>query len=352
MEFGMQFFPCVEPEEKSASQYFNESLELVGLADEYGYTHVRTVEHYFHPYGGYSPNPIVFLSAAAQVSKKARIVTGAVLPVFNNPLKLAGEIGMLDGLSNGRLEVGVARAFVPEEFRHFKVGLNESVARFDEGMEQLVLLLEQENVTHNGKFHDFENVTSLPRPVQEPRPQFWTAAFATPESFEKAGRAGNWIMGIPIAGGQMADLLGIYREAWNSAGHKHRPRCMLAFHMFCHEDREEAKNLARAPVKKYFDMLVDSASSWIDGEASDDYKGYGKLIEALKKEDLDTQMEKCSAWVGTPDDIVEIAHEYDRQCGGFDDASLQVNFTTLPHDAAVASVKLFGEKVISRFEKD
>ena len=130
---GCNFFPCVEPEEKSASQYFGECLELVGLADRYGYSHIRTVEHYFHPYGGYSPNPIVFLSAAAQISKKARIVTGAVLPVFNNPLKLAGEIAMLDGLSNGRLEVGIARAFVPEEFRHFKVELNESVARFDEG---------------------------------------------------------------------------------------------------------------------------------------------------------------------------------------------------------------------------
>ena len=30
MEFGMQFFPCVEPEEKDASQYFSECLELVG----------------------------------------------------------------------------------------------------------------------------------------------------------------------------------------------------------------------------------------------------------------------------------------------------------------------------------
>ncbi|MGA0315457.1 MAG: LLM class flavin-dependent oxidoreductase [Alphaproteobacteria bacterium] len=348
MEFGMQFFPCVEPEEKSASQYFGECLELVGFADRYGYSHIRTVEHYFHPYGGYSPNPIVFLSAAAQISKKARIVTGAVLPVFNNPLKLAGEIAMLDGLSDGRLEVGIARAFVPEEFRHFKIELNESVARFDEGVEQLILLLENENVSHLGRFHDFENVTSLPRPVQKPRPQFWTAAFATPDSFEKAGRAGNWIMGIPIAGGQMAELLGIYREAWKSAGHKHEPRCMLAFHMLCHENREEAKDLARAPIKKYFDMLVDSASSWIGGETSDDYKGYGKLIEALKKEDLDSQMEKCSAWVGTPKDIVEIAHEYDRQCGGFDDASLQINFTTLPHAAAKKSVQLFGEKLVSQ----
>ena len=32
-------------------------------------------------------------------TQKARLLTGAVLPAFNNPLKLAGEIGMLDAIS-------------------------------------------------------------------------------------------------------------------------------------------------------------------------------------------------------------------------------------------------------------
>jgi alkanesulfonate monooxygenase SsuD/methylene tetrahydromethanopterin reductase-like flavin-dependent oxidoreductase (luciferase family) len=89
MEFGIQFFPDVNPDEKPADQYWQESLYLTGLLDELGYTHVRTVEHYFKSYGGYSPNPIVFLSAAAQRTKQARLITGAVLPIFNHPIKLA-----------------------------------------------------------------------------------------------------------------------------------------------------------------------------------------------------------------------------------------------------------------------
>jgi len=110
MEFGISFFPNVGPEEKSGQDYWGEELSLVDLCDPLGYTHVRTVEHYFHPYGGYSPNPIVFLTAASQRTKNARLVTGAVLPVFNNPLKLAGEIAILDAISGGRLDVGMARA--------------------------------------------------------------------------------------------------------------------------------------------------------------------------------------------------------------------------------------------------
>ena len=163
MEFGLQYFPCVGPDQKSGQQYFDECLRLTEYADTYGYSHVRTVEHYFHPYGGYSPNPIVFLSALSQRTQKARIVTGAILPVFNNPLKLAGEIGMLDAICGGRAEIGFARAFLPHEYERFNIDLDESVARFDEGMEQIDLLLTGENVSHDGEFHSFRNVTSLPR---------------------------------------------------------------------------------------------------------------------------------------------------------------------------------------------
>ena len=186
MQVGIQFFPDIGPEVKSARDYWQEALVLVGLCDRYGYTHVRAVEHYFHPYGGYSPNPVVFLAAAAQMTKRARLITGAVLPAFNNPLKLAGELAMLDALCDGRLDIGFARAFLPHEFARFGVKLDESRARFDEGVEQVRLLLEQENATSEGRFHSFRNVTSLPRPTQQPRPPFYVAALATKESFERA----------------------------------------------------------------------------------------------------------------------------------------------------------------------
>ncbi|MBV8423733.1 MAG: LLM class flavin-dependent oxidoreductase, partial [Candidatus Eremiobacteraeota bacterium] len=135
MEFGVQFIPDVKPEEKPADVYFAEALQLCEDAEALGFTHVRTVEHYFHYYGGYSPNPIVFLSAVAQRTKRMRLVTGAVIPAFNHPLKIAGEVGMLDGISGGRLDVGFARAYLPHEFRRFGVSPNESVARYREGIE-------------------------------------------------------------------------------------------------------------------------------------------------------------------------------------------------------------------------
>src|SRR5439155_19572904 len=125
MQFGVQFFPDVRPEEKSGEQYFQEALDLAEEADRLGFSHVRIVEHYFHHYGGYSPNPIVFLAAAAQRTRRTRLVTRAVLPAFNPPLKLAGEIPMLDALSRRRPHVGFAAAFLPPELPRSRVSPDE-----------------------------------------------------------------------------------------------------------------------------------------------------------------------------------------------------------------------------------
>jgi len=348
MEFGIQFFPDVGPAEKSGRQYWQEALELVSLCDELGYGHVRTVEHYFHPYGGYSPNPIVFLTAAAMRSRKARLVTGAVLPIFNHPLKLAGEIGMLDAISEGRLEVGFARAFLPHEFARFNVSVNESRARFEEGLEQVRRLLEEENVTLEGRFHSFRNVTSLPRPTQKPRPPFWIAALATPESFTAAGAAGHSIMAIPLAGGKMKELLALYREAWRKAGHQGRGRVMLAFHMLCCETREEAVRIAREPLNRYLETLVAAASDWTEGLNSKDYPNYDKIIAGLREETFESQVEKGAAWVGTPDSIVEQIRAYQALVGGFESASMQVNFNLVSLEDAKRSMRLFAREVMPK----
>ena len=339
MEFGIQFFPDLGPGEQSGANYWSEALHLVGLCDELGYTSVRTVEHYFHPYGGYNPNPIVFLSAAAMLTKKARLNTGAVLPTFNNPLKLAGEIGMLDAISGDRSEVGFGRAFLPHEFAHFKVSLDESRARFEEGVEQVRGLLEEEYVTAEGKFHSFADVTSLPRPAQPPRPPFWIAAVGSPESFARAGRNGYGIMAIPMAGGQMAELTGIYRENWQSAGHPGRGLVMMAFHWLCHPNSAEAANLARGPLNRYL-------KTWAEGVNSADYPGYDKIVAALRQETFESQVAKDAAWVGSPADIIEQVRECDRLIGGFEITSLPVDFNTVSLQDAVVSMRLFANGVV------
>jgi alkanesulfonate monooxygenase SsuD/methylene tetrahydromethanopterin reductase-like flavin-dependent oxidoreductase (luciferase family) len=347
MQFGVQFFPNFRPQDKSAAEYFAQSLDVAEEAETLGFTHARSVEHYFERYGGYSPNPIVFLAAAAQRTKKMRLVTGAVVPAFNNPIKLAGEIAMLDAISQGRFDVGFARAFLPHEFRRFRISPDESVARFREGLEQVDLLLTQENVSHHGQFHAFDNVTSLPRPTQKPRPKFYIASTRTPDSFEFAGRAGHALMSIPI--GPLKDLLPIYRKAWREAGHPGDGEVMIAFHMFCHEDARLAREIPRRQFEDYFVALFESAGEWTQGMASKDYRGYDDSIGRMKNFTLETQIEARGALVGTPDEIKTIIRGFETSIGKFEHASLQINFGTLDIAEAQKSMRLFAREVMPAF---
>ena len=130
----------------------------------------------FPPYGGYSPNPLIFLAAASQRTRTMRLVTGAVLPVFNHPLKLAGEIGMLDAISGGRLDVGFARAFLPHEFRRFGISPDESHARFARASSRSIAADLRAGDPPSGAFIRSRTSRRCRARRQQPRPKFYVAA--------------------------------------------------------------------------------------------------------------------------------------------------------------------------------
>ena len=346
MQFGLNFFPCVDPAEKPAAPYFREAMHLCSLTDELGYTHIRQVEHYFKPYGGYSPNPLTFLTAAAMCTRNTRLITGAVLPAFNHPLKLAGEIGMVDGVSGGRLEVGFARAFLPHEFAQFGVSLDESRRRFAEGLSQITLLLTDENVSAQGEFHSFKNVTSLPRPTQKPHPPFWIAATTTPETFAFAGKHGCRLMGIPLEPDRMRGLISTYREAWRAAGHPGSGHVMNTFFMCCMPTRAEAMDVGLGPCNGHLRGLADASREWLTGASTKDYPGYDKMIAQVTSDTAESQVEKGSAWIGTPADIIEMIDAYNSKVGGIDSASLHFTPSNMPVEQAERSLRLFSREVM------
>ena len=350
MQFGAQFFPAIDPAETPANQYFRDSLAIADEGEKLGLTHARIVEHYFHPYGGYSPNPLLFLAALSQRTTTMRLITGAVLPIFNNPLKLAGEIGMVDAMSNGRLDVGFARAFLPHEFRRFGISPDESYARFEEGIEQITLLLTQENVSHKGRFHSFDNVTSYPRPTQKPRPKYFIAATTTAETFEFAGRNGYSLMAIPL-GLKLVENIKVYRQAWRAAGHPGNGEAMIAFHMFCHEDARLAREIPRKSFDMYYRLIFEASQDWTAGTSSKDYKGYDTLVAKLKELTLENQIEGGGALVGTPDEIKKIVQHNIDLYGEFEHASLQINFGSIGYDDARRSLRLFCREVLPAFSK-
>jgi natural product biosynthesis luciferase-like monooxygenase protein len=351
MEFGINFFSSVRQEQKSAAQYFDEALRLSALADELGFSHVRTVEHYFRPYGGMTPSPIVFLAAAAARTKRIRLVTGAVIPIFNHPIKLAGELAMLDNISGGRLTVGFARAFLPEEFEAFQRSMDESRARFEGGLEAVRRLWTESEVVYEDAFYKFGPVTSSPRPLQQPHPPIMVAAIGTRASFEWAGRQGYGLMVVPYLSKfeDLAAKMQTYRRTF-AAHHPDTaiPPVQMSLHLHVADTPAQAVAEATGPMHQYIAVFRESAAAW-EGRSSKDYAGYAQVIGELDSINMDRIMREGRALIGSPESVArQIRHIGD--VFGDVEPSFSVLWGNFGYEPTERSVRLFAQEVMAAFQ--
>jgi alkanesulfonate monooxygenase SsuD/methylene tetrahydromethanopterin reductase-like flavin-dependent oxidoreductase (luciferase family) len=350
MHFGINFFSSVRQEQKSAAQYFDEALRLSALADELGYSHVRTVEHYFRPYGGMTPSPIVFLAAAAARTTRIRLVTGAVIPIFNHPIKLAGELAMLDNISGGRLTVGFARAFLPEEFEAFQRSMDESRARFEGGLEAVRRLWTESDVVFEDEFYKFGPISSSPWPLQKPHPPIMVAAIGTPASFEWAGQKGYGLMVVPYLSkfDDLASKIDMYRQTF-AAHHPGTPVPSVQMSLHLHVADTDAQALAEAtePMHQYIQVFRESAAAW-EGRSSKDYAGYAQVIGELDTLNMDRIMREGRALIGSPDSVTrQVQHIFD--VFGDVEPSLSMLWGNLSYEVSERSLRLFAAEAMPRF---
>jgi natural product biosynthesis luciferase-like monooxygenase protein len=350
MKFGINFFPSFRTSDYSTADYFAQCLRLAERADRLGFNSIKTVEHYFYDYGGRSPNPVVFLAAVAARTQRIRLITGAVIPAFNNPVKLAAELAVLDNLSNGRLDVGFGRAFIPKEFDVFGVSMDDSRARFEEGIDIVRRLWTEDCVSYDGKFHRFRDVHLEPRPVQTPHPPIWTAAIQSIDSFIWAGRHGYNVMIVPYVGGieKVRGMVRAYRQAWRDAGHPPgHEQIQTSLHCYIAETRAKALEGVRPRVARYIDVFKEAVDSWAGHQAAQ-YAGYAKMVESIAQTTLESMLAGHQALIGTPDEVIEqIAYQVN--AFGEIEPSMQINFGGIGEDEAARTLELFAKHVMPRF---
>lgn len=351
MEFGVNFFPVVSPEIKSATDYYDESLKLVELAEALGFEHVQTVEHYFSAYGGYCPDPVTLLTAAAARTSRIRIVTGAVIPAFIHPVKLAGKLAMLDHISHGRLDVGFGRGFLPGEFAAFGVDMHTSRARFDEGVAACRRLWTEEELVFRGRFHQFGPVTLLPRPYTRPHPPIFVASATSEQSTAAAGKAGHHLQVVPsvTSAEQLRAMLESYRTAWAEAGHPAGDgRIQIKYTCYLDEDRDQARRRAERYERSYVEHMARAVAP-LAGARLADYPGYEKFAEKAANYDFGRALADNKVLAGDPDDVrAQIAAVRD-SLGSDLTISLQFNPGGLAYESAAGAMRLFSEHVMPAF---
>ncbi len=138
-------------------------------------------------------DPWIILTAIAAATERIRLGTDvAALPRYQ-PHLLAMTLANLDGLSEGRLILGVGLGFFEREFSAFGQPSNPHARaeKVDEGLEVMTRLWSGEEVTHRGKHYTVENVTLAPSPVQRPRIPIWIGG-DSPPALRRAGRWDGW----------------------------------------------------------------------------------------------------------------------------------------------------------------
>ncbi|VEA72500.1 Limonene 1,2-monooxygenase [Serratia rubidaea] len=97
-------------------------MELCEIADRGGVHTIWTGEHHGMNFT-IAPNPFINLVDIAHRTQHARLGTGTVIAPFHHPVRLAGEAAMTDLITNGRLELGIARGAYSYEYERLMPGL-------------------------------------------------------------------------------------------------------------------------------------------------------------------------------------------------------------------------------------
>ena len=161
-------------------------------AERLGYHSVWIPESHFTGSGA-TPAPLLVLTAAAARTTRLRLGTTSYLLPIRHPLHAAAEVSVLDRLSGGRLILGVGRGFRPALFDAFSVPRREKRDRFEAALELMRRAWRGEELAES----DGDAVTLAPRPIQQPHPPIWVAAFG-PKALAQAGRLGLPYLASPM----------------------------------------------------------------------------------------------------------------------------------------------------------
>jgi len=204
---------------QASQRYFDAYLDLWASAEPAGFEGIFFSEHHFGV--AYSPSPNLLIANVALRTRKLRLGTLGMVPPYHAPWQLVEEIGMLDHLTGGRLEIGTA-AGIPNEMAKVGLGHDEARARNDEALDILDAALRKPVISHHGKFWHFDDLRLTPRPVQQPAPPVWVTVVSVDSARKAARRGAKLCTGFhPLA--KIVAIFDAFRDEADKIGRKVGP---------------------------------------------------------------------------------------------------------------------------------
>jgi len=238
--------------DKSHRELYEEFISLCKIADEGGMHAIWSGEHHGMEFT-IAPNPFTTLVDLANHTKNVRLGTGTVIAPFWNPIGLAGESAMADVITNGRIDIGIARGAYVYEYERMRPGMDawEAGLRMREIIPAVKKLWEGD-YAHDGEYYQFPISTSAPKPVQEGGPPMWVAA-RDPNSFEFAIENHCNVQVTPLWSGteEIEDLMKKFNEACTKFSDIPRPKAMLLQHAYVGKDQASLERASKLLSRFY-----------------------------------------------------------------------------------------------------
>jgi probable LLM family oxidoreductase len=306
-------------------------LDRIVFADQVGLDVFGIGEH--HKKEFLDSATAVILAAAAGRTKRIRLTSAVSVLSTADPVRVYQNFATLDLVSKGRAELVVGRGSSVEAYPLFGFNLNDYDALFQEKLDLLLKIRDNEFVTWSGKFRPaIQNLPVYPRSVQ-PKLPVWLGVGGTPESFIRAGKLGLPLM-VAIIGGYTArfrPLVDLYREAGRKAGFTSDQLTVGL-----HSPGYVASSNAQA-VAEY-------------------YPGYAELWTKLGRErgwppvtkaQFDSLMGPEGVLVvGGPEQVAEKLMRHSEALGGVDRFTFQMDNAGLTHSQLMNAIELIGKEVM------
>ncbi|MPY92817.1 MAG: LLM class flavin-dependent oxidoreductase [Acidimicrobiia bacterium] len=278
---------------------YERALARIDVMDRTGYDAVWLAEHHFSTYSVCPSVHLMGMHVAARTTQ-LRVGTAVTLAAFHHPLRIAEEVAMLDVLSGGRVNWGAGRGFDRTEYAAFDVADDESYPLFRENVAVVLDAWRHERLSFEGRFHRFEGVEVLPKPVQQPHPPTWLAA-SSPEAVEWSASQGHSILMDPHAShSEIARKRALWQSTLEAAGFSSAGR-----------DIPMARLVAVAPTTAEAEEVARRGASWMIGSYANPAKRAvvrGDVTEAgrpgAQADPVQRYVDDVIVW-GTPTSVVD-----------------------------------------------
>jgi len=271
---------------KPWEELYAEILDVVAWTEEAGFGGAWVPEHHMAD-DGYMPTPLVALSAIAARTSRMKIGSAIALAPLYHPVRFAEECAVLDILSGGRLEVGLAIGYRRRETEAFGVDFTRRGRIFDEWLEIVTRLWAGEEVSFEGKHFTLAGAKIMP-PAPRGRIPLYIGSF-TEKAMERVARYGDGFIGS----GELCDLYADKLREQGKDSASARIRTTELFLVVAPDPESAMDELA-----PYFHHVNNSYGEWFnEGKGQD----FGDSLEPMT---LDQFKASGILQIMTPDDAI------------------------------------------------